>query len=66
MKTINIHDLPLFDPADHIHDEEAAQAFLADAQQDGPEFVAAAQVIVERARKRWSLPAPGDGSADRS
>lgn len=55
MPSIRISDLPLFDPADFIDDEEAAQAFLEDAQKDGPELVAQAEAIVERARKRWGL-----------
>lgn len=56
-------DLPDFDVADHLQDEEQIQLYLAEAaRQNDAELLASAQADVARARERWNLPAPGDGS----
>lgn len=60
---INVHELPSFDVTDFLNSEEAIQAFLADAKQDTePGQLAIAQTHVDRARRRWNLPAPSEGS----
>jgi DNA-binding phage protein len=43
-----------FDPTDYLETEADRAAYLADAQQDGPEAVADAEVVVARARTRWA------------
>jgi DNA-binding phage protein len=44
-----------FDPADYIENEEAAKAYLDEADATGnAEFIEDAKQVVERARKRWS------------
>lgn len=56
-------DLPDFDVANYLLDEEQIQAYLAAvAQENNPELSALALEAVARTRKRWGLPAPGDGS----
>jgi DNA-binding phage protein len=54
---INASQLPSMDPAEHLKTEESITAFLEAARLDKPEERAYALAIVERARKRWNLPA---------
>ena len=53
-------DLPDFDVAEHLQDEEQIQLYLAEvARQNDAELLASAQADVARARERWGMPAPG-------
>lgn len=59
-QAVRAEDLPDFDVADHLQDEEQMQLYLAEAaRQDDAELLASAQADVARARGRWGLPAPG-------
>lgn len=49
-------ELPEFDVANHLQDEEQIQLYLAEAaRQNDAELLASAQADVARARERWGL-----------
>lgn len=63
-KRYKLEDLEVFDVAEQLDNEESIQAFLADARKEAdPRWLPIALAHVVRARKRWSLPAPGEESA---
>lgn len=45
-------DLPLFDPADYLDNEEGIAAYLADARAEGADALSRAVEVVARARAR--------------
>lgn len=54
--------LPDFDVANYLTDEELIQAYLAAAaEEQDPQFWASALDDVARARARWGLPTPPPG-----
>jgi len=55
-----------FDPADYLHDEEDMALYLEDARACGPDAVADAEVVVDRARARLAKAAAPSGDAGRS
>ena len=59
-KRYNVGDMPEFDMANYLRDEEMIRIYLDEMAKDkNPELWASALADVERARKRWGLPAPG-------
>lgn len=56
---IKVKDLPDFDVANYLLDEEQIDAYLAEvAKENNAELWAVALDAVARARKRWGLPNP--------
>lgn len=54
-----VDDLPEFDMANYLRDEEMIRIYLEEMAKDkNPDLMASALDDVERARKRWGLPSP--------
>lgn len=63
LERYGVHDRPEFDMANYLRDEEMIRIYLEEMAKDNdPELWASALADVARARERWDLPTPDDGS----
>lgn len=60
LRRYNAEDLPEFDMANYLRDEEMIRIYLEEMAKDkDSDLWASALADVARARERWGLPAPG-------